>query len=73
MKEYIMVTIGDTLLMFRKKTGNITTRDLIVDILDFNENKKSLVRGFLKHYEDLPIMFESIEDLRYIRKLGIRI
>lgn len=73
MKEYIKVSTGDTLIMISKKNGNITTRNIIIDILDFTEQKKRLIRGFLKHYEDLPIMFDSIEDLRFIRRLGIRI
>lgn len=73
MKEYIKVSTGDTLIMISKKNGNITTRNIIIDILDFTEQKKKLIRGFLKHYEDLPIMFDSIEDLRFIRRVGIRI
>lgn len=73
MKEYIKVSTGDTLIMISKKTGTITTRNIIIDILDLTEQKKRLLRGFLKHYEDLPIMFDSIEDLRFIRKVGIRI
>ena len=70
--KYLQIKFEDTLLIMRHFRNGILRDSRIYDILELKESGKKLISQWLHHYEEIPLI-TTYEELKYLRKCGIRI
>lgn len=72
LKEYIFIDLTPTELYFIHVKNKKYINNFTFDLLNFTESQRRLLRTLLRHNKDLDLVI-TIDDLFYLRKLGIRI
>lgn len=70
-KEFITIEIVGEYLLLEQFKGTKSISKHNIDIIN-NNAQKELFCALMKHNEDLPIVI-SWKDLRFLRRIGIRV
>lgn len=69
-REIIDIRCSGAYLFINQCINNKIYTTHTIDLIDFNESKKTLLKALLKHWENVPIQI-TYTDYKYLKKLKV--